>query len=103
MEVVLFLTAPSPPSADPYQSTCTQLRKTSALPWPLPPLRCPHSVHLWDKIACRPYRKICGRPKCSWECRERWASKTARCLIRSFEELPPTHMIRLTSFAMLTD
>src|SRR5207244_2635053 len=61
----------------------------------------PHAVLLWDPIARRPYRKVCGRPKCSWECRGRWAWKTAKCLVRSFEELPPTHMIRLTSFAML--
>ena len=38
----------------------------------------------------------CGRPRCSWECRNLWAKKMAAALRRSFESLPPTHFVRVT-------
>jgi hypothetical protein len=85
------------PAADAHQLICTELAKTSSYI----PSRCPHSFLLWDANRRRPFRKPCGRPKCSRECRDYWARKISRCLIRSFESLPPTHTIRLTSFAML--
>lgn len=37
----------------------------------------------------------CGRPKCSWECRGKWARKHAHCANRSFLHLPPTHHLVL--------
>jgi hypothetical protein len=90
-------------SAGAVQDLCTQLRKTPPLSSGYVPRNCPHSVTLHDPITGRPYRKCCGRPKCSWQCRERWARKTATCLMKSFKDLPPTHMVRLTCFAMLSD
>jgi hypothetical protein len=90
------------PSADAVQDICTELRITP-LSQSYIPRNCPHSVTLYNRVTGRPYRKSCGRPKCSWECRQRWARKTATCLLRSFEVLPPTHMIRLTCFAMFSD
>src|SRR5262249_54233251 len=89
-----------PGDADHY--LCEQLRKILAVPPPVPH-RCPRARRRWDPAARREYRQICASPKCSVECRKRWAWKMARCLIRSFQTLPPTHMIRLTAFAMLTD
>jgi hypothetical protein len=51
----------------------------------------------------QPIRMPCGRPRCSHECRDRWARKLATCLRRSFRTLPPTHEVRLTVHAVISD
>ncbi len=38
----------------------------------------------------------CGRPRCSLECRDRWARRMSEALRRSFAVLPPTHFVRVT-------
>jgi hypothetical protein len=38
----------------------------------------------------------CGRPRCSWECRDLWARRISAALRRSFGVLPPTHFVRVT-------
>src|SRR6516165_10545524 len=37
----------------------------------------------------------CGRPRCSWECRDRWARRMSAALRLSFQELPPTFFVRV--------
>ncbi len=39
----------------------------------------------------------CGRPRCSWECRDLWAGRMSAALRRSFRVLPPTHFVRVTA------
>jgi hypothetical protein len=39
----------------------------------------------------------CGRPRCSRECRDRWARRMSEALRRSFAVLPPTHFLRVTA------
>jgi hypothetical protein len=45
----------------------------------------------------------CGRPRCSLECRCKWARRMAACVLRSARELPPTHEARVTAFGMADD
>jgi hypothetical protein len=45
----------------------------------------------------------CGRPKCSQECRKRWARKQSACLLESHKHLPPTHEMRLSVLVDVPD
>lgn len=53
--------------------------------------------------AGNPIKVACGRLRCSHECRDKWAKKTAACLRLSFRKLPPTHEIRVTVLAVIGD
>lgn len=44
----------------------------------------------------KPIYQACGRPRCSYECRDQWARKWGNVLERSFRALPPTHHLRIT-------
>ena len=37
----------------------------------------------------------CGRPRCSWQCRNLWARRMSAALRRSVAVLPPTHFLTL--------
>ena len=60
------------------------------------PARCPTPRPLFDRRTGELMLIPCGRRKCSWECRDRWARKVGTVLIRSFAELPPTDEARIT-------
>jgi hypothetical protein len=47
--------------------------------------------------------KPCGRPKCSMQCRDRWARRIAACLERSFREQPPSHHVCLRILGPISD
>ncbi len=69
-----------------------------------PPFRyCPHLRWIVDAHTGEPIQVPCGRPRCSLECRDRWARKMAACLRQSFQELPPTHEVRVTVLAGISD
>jgi hypothetical protein len=45
----------------------------------------------------------CGRPRCSVECRQKWARKMSACVRRSALELAPTHEARVTATGYASD
>jgi hypothetical protein len=51
---------------------------------------------VWDWRTGKRRLMPCGRPKCSLQCRDRWAGRMSAALMRSFRELPPTHFVRVT-------
>ena len=67
------------------------------------PRHCLHPRRVLSSGTGKPIRVPCGRPRCSRECRDKWAKKLASCLCRSFLELPPTHEVRITVYGMITD
>lgn len=68
-----------------------------------PPRYCPRPRSRVDARTGAHMLTPCGRPRCSLECRDRWAKKLALCLRRSFEVLPPTHEVRVTVFGVISD
>jgi hypothetical protein len=44
----------------------------------------------------------CGRPRCSWQCRDLWARRMSAALRRSFGVLPPTHFVRVTALDVVS-
>src|SRR5947199_7499855 len=91
--------APSPQSASPTAPKDIALTRKTA-----PSLRyCPHPRLTTHATTAERIRVPCGRPRCSHECRDRWAKRMATCLRRSFRDLAPTHEARVTVFAGISD
>ena len=68
-----------------------------------PPRYCQRRRRKVDAATGKALLVPCGRPRCSLECRDRWARKMAACLRQSFRELPPTHEVRVTVLGLISD
>jgi len=96
--LVITLTCPAPPPGGAAEKGQTggRVRRPSVVT-----ARCvrPSLVPSWRGG----WRWIpCGRPRCSWQCRNVWARKMSAALRRSFRVLPPTHFVRVTVLDMVS-
>jgi len=96
MPMTSTLSSQRVPSGDPYLLALT--RKNSPVS-----SRCRRPRPTIDARTGETIRVPCGRPRCSLECRDRWARKMSACLRKSFRELPPTHEFRVTVLGIISD
>src|SRR5262245_18945672 len=70
----------------------------------LPRLRCCRRPRWAGDVRSGEGKRVpCGSARCSLECRDRWLRRLSACLLRSFQELPPTHQLRITVFGVISD
>jgi hypothetical protein len=65
--------------------------------------RCQHPHTVYDRATDSPIRRVCGRWRCSAECRDLWRTGMCRRLDDALRVRPVTHHLRLSCLEGLPD